>query len=226
MCLESLVAIMAMIAACTLDPGVYFSMNMKGEPAATVAQVNAVNFPVTLEQMQHEAEIVGEKTLFGRTGGGATLAVGMAHIFSKAVGGRALGPSQYHAAIMFEALFILTTIDAGTRVGRYLLQDLLGHAWKPLGQSHNLAANLATSVLLVGAWGWFLIQGVHDPLGGINSLWPLFGIANQMLAAVALCLATTIILKMQLQPAQQSGPRPRPVLSHWSRCSRSHGLSR
>ena len=199
MLLESLVAIMAMIAACTLDPGVYFSMNIKGEPAAVVEKVTAAGFPVSVDQMQQEAEGIGENTLFGRTGGAATLAVGMARIFSRAVGGHWLD-LWYHFAIMFEALFILTTIDAGTRVGRYLLQDLLGHAWKPLGWTHHYGANLFASVLLVGAWGYFLIQGVRDPLGGINSLWPLFGIANQMLAAIALCLATTIILKMQLNP--------------------------
>jgi carbon starvation protein len=198
MCLESLVAIMAMIAACTLEPGVYFSMNVKGEPAATVANVTAQGYPVTVEQMQHEADVIGEKTLFGRTGGAATLAVGMAHIFSNVVGGHALD-LWYHFAIMFEALFILTTIDAGTRVGRYLLQDLLGHVWKPLGETRSLMSNFVASVLLVVAWGYFLIQGVRDPLGGINSLWPLFGIANQMLAAIALCLATTILLKMSLQ---------------------------
>ena len=216
MCLESLVAVMAMIAACTLEPGVYFSINMKGEPAAIVQTVSANHFPVTVEQMQHEADSIGEKTLFGRTGGAATLAVGMAHIFSKAVGGRWLD-LWYHFAIMFEALFILTTIDAGTRVGRYLLQDFLGHFWKPLGDTRNLAANLVASGLLVAGWGFFLIQGVRDPLGGINSLWPLFGIANQMLAAIALCLATTIILKMQLQPESKAqGLKPkvgRPALA-------------
>ena len=216
MCLESLVAVMAMIAACTLEPGVYFSINMKGEPAAIVQTVSANHFPVTVEQMQHEADSIGEKTLFGRTGGAATLAVGMAHIFSKAVGGRWLD-LWYHFAIMFEALFILTTIDAGTRVGRYLLQDFLGHFWKPLGDTRNLAANLVASGLLVAGWGFFLIQGVRDPLGGINSLWPLFGIANQMLAAIALCLATTIILKMQLQPESKvQGLKPkvgRPALA-------------
>jgi len=201
MCLESLVAIMALIAACTLDPGVYLSMNVKGEPAVTLAKVNSVGFRATQEQMDQLANEIGEKTLFGRTGGAATLAVGMAQIFSKAVSGRGLD-LWYHFAIMFEALFILTTIDAGTRVGRYLLQDVLVHVWKPLGQTRNLGANLLASILMVSAWGYFLVQGVRDPLGGINSLWPLFGIANQMLAAIALCLATTVILKMQLVPAE------------------------
>ena len=197
MCLESLVAIMAIIAACTLEPGVYLSMNVKGDAAATVAKVTALGFPVTVEQMNALANEIGEKSLFGRTGGAPTLAVGMANIFSKLVGGRWLD-LWYHFAIMFEALFILTTVDAGTRVGRYVLQDFLGHLWKPLGDTRNLRSNLVASGLMVAGWGYFLIQGVRDPLGGINSLWPLFGIANQMLAAIALCLATTIILKMQL----------------------------
>src|ERR1017187_2810473 len=197
MCLESLVAIMAIIAACALDPGVYLSMNVKGEAAAPVARVTALGFPVSVEQMNALAGQIGEKSLFGRTGGAATLAVGMAQIFSKVVNGRWLD-LWYHFAIMFEALFILTTVDAGTRVGRYILQDFLGHVWKPLGDTRNLRANLVASGLMVGGWGCFLIQGVRDPLCGINSLWPLFGIANQMLAAIALCLATTIILKMAL----------------------------
>ena len=208
MCLESLVAIMALIAACTLDPGVYLSMNMKGAPDVTVAKVNAWGFPVTPQQMEQLAAQSGEKTLFGRTGGAATLAVGMSNIFSRAVNGRGLD-LWYHFAIMFEALFILTTLDAGTRVGRYLLQDILGNIWKPLGDTKKVPANLLASGLVVAAWGYFLIQGVRDPLGGINSLWPLFGIANQLLAAIALCLATTVILKMQLSPQRETGLRTR-----------------
>jgi carbon starvation protein len=208
MCLESLVAIMAIIAACTLEPGVYLSMNIKGDSADTVAKVSGLGFPVTVDQMNQIANQIGEKTLFGRTGGAATLAVGMAQIFSNAftkahhtgsmvISGRWLD-LWYHFAIMFEALFILTTLDAGTRVGRYLLQDALGQLWKPLGETKSLGANIFASLLVVAGWGYFLIQGVYDPLGGINSLWPLFGIANQMLAAIALCLGTTVILKMGL----------------------------
>lgn len=203
MCLESLVAIMAIVAACTMDPGVYLAMNVKGEAAATAAKVTALGFPVTVEHMDELAKDVGEHTLFGRTGGAATLAVGMAQIFSKVVGNRWLD-LWYHFAIMFEALFILTTLDAGTRVGRYILQDFLGNLWKPLGDTKAVGPNLLASGLMVGGWGVFLIQGVRDPLGGINSLWPLFGIANQMLAAIALCLATTIILKMQLAPRSEA----------------------
>jgi carbon starvation protein len=216
MCLESLVAIMAMVAACTLDPGVYLSMNIKGVGASpdavaqdTVGRVKAAGFDVSVPEMKALAGEIGEKTLFGRTGGAATLAVGMAQIFSKAVSGRWLD-LWYHFAIMFEALFILTTLDAGTRVGRYLLHDVLGNIWKPLGNTGNLCANLLASSLMVMGWGYFLIQGVRDPLGGINSLWPLFGIANQLLASVALCLGTTILLKTQLLPGQKS---QRPVLA-------------
>ncbi len=200
MCLESLVAVIAMIAACTLEPGVYLAMNIKGEPAAIVEQVRGYGYEVSQPQMEALATQAGEQTLFGRTGGATTLAVGMAQIFSGVLGGRGLD-LWYHFAIMFEALFILTTIDAGTRVGRYLLQDFLGVVWKPLGNTGSLRANLLSSVLLVGGWGYFLIQGVRDPLGGINTLWPLFGVANQLLAAIALCLATTLILKMQLASA-------------------------
>ncbi len=202
MCLESLVAIMALVAACTLEPGVYLSMNIKGDAAATVARVNAFGpaYHVSADQMNELAGRIGENTLFGRVGGAPTLAVGMASIFSRVFNGSALG-LWYHFAIMFEALFILTTLDAGTRVGRYLLQDFLGHIWRPLGDTKQFRANALASFLMVAAWGYFLIQGVRDPLGGINSLWPLFGIANQMLAAIALCLAVTVILKMQLRDA-------------------------
>jgi len=210
MCLESLVAIMALIAACTLEPGVYLSLNVKGQPADTVAKVNASGLspiPVTMEKMDTLAKEVGEKTLFNRSGGAATLAVGMAQIFSKAVHGRWLD-LWYHFAIMFEALFILTTLDAGTRVGRYLLQDALGNLWKPLADTKVFGPNVLASVLIVTGWGYFLIQGVRDPDGGVKALWPLFGIANQLLASIALCLATTIILKMQLKPAMAERGSP------------------
>src|SRR5438067_596746 len=209
MLLESLVAIMALIAACTLEPGVYTAMNFKAPgadvaavEANTAAKVNALGseFSVSVEKMDALAKQLGENSLFGRTGGAATLAVGMAHIFSNAVRGRWLD-LWYHFAIMFEALFILTTLDAGTRVGRYLIQDALGNIWKPFGETKNVFGNVLASVLVVAAWGYFLIQGVRDPEGGVRALWPLFGIANQMLAGIALCLATTVILKMQLAPA-------------------------
>src|SRR5205814_4107041 len=175
-------------------PGVYLSMNIKGAPAETAAKVTALGFPVTVQQMDQLAGTIGEKTLFGRTGGAATLAVGMAGIFHKAVGERWLD-LWYHFAIMFEALFILTTLDAGTRVGRFLLQDFLGQLWPPLGRTSWYPSVILTSGLMVGAWGYFLYQGVIDPLGGINSLWPLFGIANQLLAAIALCVVTTILFR-------------------------------
>ena len=209
MCLESLVAIMAIIAACTLEPGVYLAMNIKGTPQQVVTKIGASGLtefhgesgrvPVQIEdaRMQQLAKDVGESTLYGRTGGAATLAVGMANIFSRVTAGRWID-LWYHFAIMFEALFILTTLDAGTRVGRYLIQDILGGIWKPLGDTRRISANIFSSVLVVVGWGYFLIQGVRDPLGGINSLWPLFGIANQLLAAIALCLGTTIILKIML----------------------------
>ncbi|HYE29894.1 MAG TPA: carbon starvation CstA family protein [Methylomirabilota bacterium] len=217
MLLESLVAIMALVAACTLDPGVYLSMNIKGVgpdaaaiAADTVQKVRNVGFDVSVEQMNGLATQIGENSLFGRTGGAATLAVGMAQIFAKVVGNRWLD-LWYHFAIMFEALFILTTLDAGTRVGRYLLQDVLGRISKPLGNTNSMFANVLASFLIVVGWGYFLISGVKDPLGGINSLWPLFGIANQLLASIALCLATTIILKMQLANIPGRSAKGKPI---------------
>jgi carbon starvation protein len=193
---EMMVALMAMIAACVLQPGEYFAINTKGAPSEVVAKISAAGFPVTEAGMEKLATDLGEKTMFNRAGGAPTFAVGMAHMFSRVTSSPTALALWYHFAIMFEALFILTTLDAGTRVGRFLLQDLLGNLWKPLGNTRSWSANLFTSVLLVAAWGWFLYQGVIDPLGGINSLWPLFGLANQLLAVIALCLGTTVLIKM------------------------------
>ena len=193
---EMMVALMAMIAACVLQPGEYFAINTKGTPAEVVAKVSSAGFPVTENQMQTLATNLGESTMFNRAGGAPTFAVGMAHMFARISAKPTALALWYHFAIMFEALFILTTIDAGTRVGRFLLQDLLGNVWRPLGNTRSWSANFLASVLLVAAWGWFLYQGVIDPLGGINSLWPLFGLANQLLSVVALCLGTTLLIKM------------------------------
>ncbi len=194
---EMMVALMAMIAACVLEPGEYFAINMKGTPHEVVATVSAAGFPVTEHEMQTLAADLGESTMFNRAGGAPTFAVGMAHMFARVTANPTALALWYHFAIMFEALFILTTIDAGTRVGRFLLQDLLGNLWSPLGNTRSWSANFFTSVLLVAAWGWFLYEGVIDPFGGINSLWPLFGLANQLLSVVALCLGTTLLIKMR-----------------------------
>ena len=200
---ESMVGVMAMVAAATLEPGVYFAMNVGpavlGPTAQTaVEKIATWGYIITPEQMDALARQMGEATLFSRTGGAPSLAVGMAHI----LGGVFSGPGLalwYHFAIMFEAIFILTTVDAGTRVGRFMLQELGGHVWKPMGRTSWYPSIIIASALVVGGWGYFLYQGVVDPLGGINSLWPLFGIANQLLAAVALCVGTLILVKMGRQ---------------------------
>src|SRR5712672_1776451 len=194
---EMMVALMAMIAACVLQPGEYFAINTKGAPTEVVAKITAAGFPVTEADMQKLATGLGETPMFGRAGGAPTFAVGMADMFSRVSANPTALALWYHFAIMFEALFILTTIDAGTRVGRFLLQDLLGNLWRPLGNTRSWSANFLASFLLVAAWGWFLYQGVIDPLGGINTLWPLFGLANQLLSVIALCLCTTLLIKMQ-----------------------------
>jgi carbon starvation protein len=199
MLMESFVAVMALIAACVIEPGLYFAMNSPagflGDSLESASEaVAGLGFTVTPDQLQAAANEVEEQTLVARTGGAPTLAVGMSQIFSSAFGA-GLTAFFYHFAIMFEALFILTTVDAGTRVGRFMLQDTLGNLWKPIGRVSWAPGLWLTSAIVVGSWGYFLYTGVTNPLGGINQLFPLFGIANQLLAAVALSLATTLLIK-------------------------------
>jgi carbon starvation protein len=201
MLLESFVGVMAMVAACAMHPGEYFAINsppsiVGATPEIAAQTISGWGFPLTADTMANLAHAVGEQTLWNRAGGAPSLAVGMAQIFSNTIGGPRLLSIWYHFAIMFEALFILTVLDAGTRVGRFMIQELGSRVWKPMGRKSWMPATLISSALIVAAWGYFLYQGVIDPLGGINSLWPLFGISNQLLAAVALVVATTILLKM------------------------------
>ena len=199
---ESFVAIMALTAACVLDPGIYFAMNAPtaviGSTAAHAAQViSGWGFTITPDVINDTAARIGENSILSRAGGAPTLAVGMAQILGQAFGGRTMEAFWYHFAILFEALFILTAVDAGTRVGRFMIQDMLGHVYKPLGDTEFLPANVLSTVLCVALWGYFLYQGVVDPLGGINTLWQLFGVGNQMLAGIALLLCTSVLVKMK-----------------------------
>ncbi len=202
MLMESFVAIMALVAASVLDPAVYFALN---SPAALIGTttseaalaVSGWGFTITPVMLDQVAGQVGEATILSRTGGAPTLAVGMANILSSAIGGPAMMAFWYHFAILFEALFILTTVDAGTRVARFMIQDLLGTFVAPLKDTKSWTANVTATALAVSGWGWFLYQGVTDPLGGINTLWPLFGISNQMLAAIALTMATVVLFRMK-----------------------------
>jgi carbon starvation protein len=199
---ESFVAIMALTAACILQPGIYFAMNapaaLIGTTAASAAEaISSWGFSITPEMLTQAAHNIGENSILSRAGGAPTLAVGMAQILSQAVGVKSMEAIWYHFAILFEALFILTAVDAGTRVGRFMIQDMLGHVYRPLGNTQWLPANMLATGLCVAAWGYFLYQGVVDPLGGINTLWQLFGVGNQMLAGIALILCTTVLIKMK-----------------------------
>jgi carbon starvation protein len=201
---ESFVAIMALIAACLLTPGIYFAINAPAGAIGTTVEsaahaITAWGFTVTPQEIETLARHVGETTLLSRTGGAPSFAVGMAHLFSNVIGGETAMALWYHFAIMFEALFILTTLDAGTRVGRFLLQDFGGRLWAPLGRVAWYPSVIVTSAAFVAMWGYFLYWGVQDPLGGVNSLWPLFGISNQLLAAIALCVGTSVLINMGKQ---------------------------
>jgi carbon starvation protein len=202
MLMESFVAIMALTAACVLDPGIYFVMNapaavIGATPEKAAQVISQWGFVITPELINQTAKDIGETTILSRAGGAPTLAVGMAQILAQALGGKSMEALWYHFAILFEALFILTAVDAGTRVGRFMIQDMLGHVWAPLGNTELLPANFLGTGLCVAMWGYFLYQGVVDPLGGINTLWQLFGIGNQMLAGIALLLCTVVLMKMK-----------------------------
>jgi len=202
MLMESFVAVMALIAACVLQPGVYFAMNSPPALIGTTVESAAAaiagwGFVITPDVLASTAQQIGEQTILSRTGGAPTLAVGMAQILNDLVGGSGMLAFWYHYAILFEALFILTTLDAGTRVARFMIQDLVGVAYAPFRRTESWTANVACTALAVGGWGWFLYQGVIDPLGGINTLWPLFGIANQMLAGIALTFCCVVLVKMK-----------------------------
>jgi carbon starvation protein len=199
---ESFVAIMAITAACVLHPGIYFAMNAPAAVIGTTAEhaaqvISSWGFMITPDMINQTAVGIGEHTILSRAGGAPTLAVGMAQILSQAVGGTTMQAFWYHFAILFEALFILTAVDAGTRVGRFMIQDMLGHVYRPLGNTEFVPANMLGTGLCVAAWGYFLYQGVIDPLGGINTLWQLFGVGNQMLAGIALLLCTSMLMKMK-----------------------------
>ncbi|HCY63728.1 MAG TPA: carbon starvation protein A [Oxalobacteraceae bacterium] len=199
---ESFVAMMALVAASTIEPGIYFAMNAPAAVLGSTAESAAAvisqwGFYITPEMLTQTAKDVGESSIISRAGGAPTLAVGMANILSEVIGGKAMMAFWYHFAILFEALFILTAVDAGTRAGRFMLQDLMGAFVPSFKRTDSLVANLTATALCVAAWGYFLYQGVVDPLGGINTLWPLFGIANQMLAGIALILATVVLFKMK-----------------------------
>lgn len=202
MLMESFVAISALIAACVLEPGIYFAMNSPAAVLGTTPEqaaqvISSWGYTVSPEMIRETAKEIGEESILSRTGGAPTLAVGMANILSQVIGGKAMMAFWYHFAILFEALFILTTIDAGTRVGRFMIQDFLGSVYKPLANTESKIANILATLLCVSAWGYFLYAGVTDPLGGINTLWPLFGIANQMLAVMALLFASVVLFKMK-----------------------------